>query len=305
MSKTKETIVIFGGTGFIGKDITQKLLKQGHKIKIFSKNPDEAGELKTNASLGQLESHYIDITNEESIKGAITGADSVLNLIGIKSGSKKDFFLTHVMFPKLLAKSIKTLKIKKLIHFSSIGVDKIYDSGYAHSKYEGDQCIHIEARHSVVVRPSLVFGQGDHFIHKLYYISLNYLLLPVASSSAETKPVFLGDVSKSILEILENYDSYKGKVIDIVGEKSYSMKSIIELIQSSIGKKINFLPLPNPIYRGYVLLSRLLPDHVMSKENTHLLRCSHKSSRNIFEENSNQLTTLESFLSSLSHSEEA
>lgn len=298
----KEKAVIFGGTGFIGRDIVRKLLKKGSRVKIFSKNPEEADDLKTNASLGQLESSYIDIKNEEKIKEAIDGADFVINLIGIKSGSAKDFFTTHVLFPKILAKSIKRMGIKKFIHFSTIGVDKVYDSRYAHSKYEGEQCIYTEAPNSVIVRPSLVFGEQDNFLYTLYYSLLNYPVFPIAMHETETKPVYVGDVSKAALAILENYDSYKRKVVNIAGEKSYSMSSILEMIQTSIGKRTNLLKLPSPLYRSYVLLSRLLPNHIMNKEYTHLLRCQHNSKRNIFDEVGYSLS-LESFMNSLSKSE--
>ena len=109
----QEITVIFGGTGFIGRYIAQKLLREGSLVKVFSENPEKATDLKTSAKLGRLQNEYIDITNEGEVKAAITGANTVINLIGIKSGSAKDFFTTHVLFPKMLARHIKAFGIKK------------------------------------------------------------------------------------------------------------------------------------------------------------------------------------------------
>jgi|GEM_PF-2367067 NADH dehydrogenase len=300
----KEITVIFGGTGFIGRDIAQKLLKKGSLIKIFSKSPEKATDLKTNAALGQLQNEYIDITNEGEVKAAITGANTVINLIGIKSGSAKDFFTTHVLFPKMLAKLVKALGIKKFIHFSTIGVDKIYDSKYAHSKYEGEQRIRTETSNYVVIRPSLVFGQQDDFLHKLHYSLLNSPLLITSIQQIEFKPIYVGDVSNAALAILENYDKYKRKAIDLVGEKEFSMNSILEIMQTSIEKNTKLIKLPKPLYRSYVLISRFLPNHLMSKEYTHILRYNHKAKKNLFDQIGYSLS-LHTFINSLGKSEKA
>lgn len=293
-----QVISVFGGSGFLGSYIVRDLLKAGAHVRVFSKHPDSALALKLDAKLGQLESHYIDIRNPDAIKTAITGSDAIINLIGIKLGSAKELFITHVLFPKFLAKAAKQLHIRKLIHFSTIGVDKMYDSNYAHSKYEGDQCVHQELRTSVVIRPSVVFGQKDHFINRLYFTLTRFPIFPISNQKNHIKPLYAGDVAKAILYILNNYEHYHNKVLDFVGTHSYSMQDIISLIETSIGRHIRSIRIPRHIHRAYVLISRFFPNPIMNKEQTHLLRYSHRTSKNYLKRMEISATDLEQFISS-------
>lgn len=293
-----QVVSVFGGSGFLGSYIVRDLLASGAHVKIFSKNPESALHLKIDAKLGQLESHYIDIRNQDAIKNAIEGSDAVINLIGTTLGSAKKLFITHVLFPKFLARAAKHSGIHRLIHFSTIGVDRIYDSNYAHSKYEGDQCVHQEHRHAIVIRPSVVFGQKDHFINKLYFTLTRFLIFPISNQKNHVNPIYAGDISKSVVQLLNNYDRYQGRVLDFVGTTSYSMHDIISLIESSIGKNIRSISLPRYLHRAYVLLSRLFPNPIMNKEQTHLLRHSHRTSKNYLKRMEISATDLEKFISS-------
>jgi len=293
-----QVISVFGGTGFLGSYIVRDLLAAGAHVRIFSKHPDSALSLKIDAKLGQLESHYIDIRNQDAIHTALAGSDAVINLIGTKLGSAKELFITHVLFPKSLARSAKQLNIRKLIHFSTVGVDKMYDSNYAHSKYEGDQCVHKEHRKSVIIRPSLVFGQKDHFINRLYFALTRFPVFPISSQKNHMKPIYAGDISKAVLYILNHYEHYQGKMLDFVGMKSYSMQEIISLIESSIGKSVRSVSIPRYAHRAYVLLSRFFPNPIMNKEQTHLLRYSHRTSKNYLKKMEISDTDLEQFISS-------
>jgi len=293
-----QVISVFGGSGFVGSYIVKYLLRAGAHVRVFSKNPNDALPLKIDANLGQLEMHYIDIRDQDAIKNAIAGSDAVINLIGEKIGSAKKLFITHVLFSKFLAKAVKQLNIGKFVHFSTLGVDKMYDSNYAHSKYEGDQCVHIEYKNSVIIRPSVIFGQKDNFINRLYYLLPRFPFFPISSQRIMIKPIYAGDVSNALIFILNNYHKYQGKIIDLVGDKSYSMEEIILLIEESIGKSIRTVSLPRYAHRAYVLLSRFFPDPIMNKEQTHLLRYSPRVSKNHLKQMKIQATDLEQFISS-------
>jgi NADH dehydrogenase len=293
-----QIISVFGGSGFLGSYIVRGLLAAGAYVKIYSDNPNNALPLKVSASLGQLKAYKINICDHNAVKEAITGSTTVINLIGIKCGSAKQLFVTHVLFPKLLAKYSKQLNISKLIHFSAIGVDKIYESTYAHSKYEGDQCVRREFSKSIIIRPGLVFGQNDHFINRLYFLLPRFPIFPMLDKMNVIKPMYAGDVAKVLMLILKNYEKYQGKTLELSGQKSYSMKSIISMINNTLRKNIKFISLPTHVFRIYVLLSRCFPEPIMNKENTHLLRYNGRNIKNHLKQMNITSTDLESFISS-------
>ncbi len=292
------TISVFGGSGFLGTYIVRALLKSGANVRIYSDNPNSALCLKIDAALGQLQLHKINICDHNSIKEAIIGSDSVINLIGIKQGSAKQLFITHVLFPKLLAKYAKQLHVSKFIHFSAIGVDKMYESTYAHSKYEGDQCVHRELNKSVILRPSLAFGQKDHLISKLYFLLPRLSIFPISNKMNSIKPIYAGDLAKALMFILQNYRKYQGKTLELTGSKSYSLGSIINIIGHTLGKNIHSVSLPKSIYRAYIILSRFFPEPIMNKEHSHLLRYAGRNKKNHLKQMNIEATDLETFITS-------
>ena len=291
-------ISVFGGSGFLGGYIVRDLLAAGAHVKVFSNNPDQALPLKINAPLGQLETHYINISDQDAIKNAITGSDTIINLIGTRTESARHLFMVHVVFPKLLAKCAKQLHISRLIHFSTIGVEKSYESNYAHSKYEGDQCVHNEHHNSVIVRPGLVFGQNDHFIYRLYFLMMKLPFFLTANRNKTIRPIHASDVSHAVLNILAHYKKYQGRIVNLVGTKDYSLDTILSIIEKNLRKKISVVSLPTYAYRMYVSLSRLLPEPIMDKEQLHLLRYNYNNntSKNYLKRMQIQDRDLEEFM---------
>jgi len=293
-----KVISVFGGSGFLGCYLIRELLKLGAHIKVFSRTPEKALDLKTQAKLGQLELHRIDITKIDSIKEAINGSDTIINLIGIRSGSSKQLFTTHVLFPKLLAKCAKLANIPHLIHFSTIGVERNYESSYAHSKYEGDQCVHNENPKSVILRPGLVFGQNDHFLYRLYFSMIKLPFFVTSNNHKSIKPIHASAIVNLVFDILNHYQKYQGKIINITGNKDYSIQEVLQMLEQVIGKRINILSLPGIAYKLYSSFFKLLPRPIMDKEQAHLLKYHYSDSflKNHLKADQIQDKDLESFI---------
>ena len=79
-------IFITGGTGFIGKVLTKKLLAQGHTIHALVRSPENAATLSAAGAI-PFEG---DITEKESIREGMEGCDIVFHIAGYyELGNKK------------------------------------------------------------------------------------------------------------------------------------------------------------------------------------------------------------------------
>jgi len=95
-------ICIFGGSGFLGRHITQELARAGYRIKIATRIPESAYELKTYGNIGQVVPFKCDYNNPESISEAVKGCYGVVNLIGILFEKRKSKFQkAHVEYKAL------------------------------------------------------------------------------------------------------------------------------------------------------------------------------------------------------------
>ena len=86
MKKNKKTFLVTGGTGFIGSNICELLVKKKYKVKIFDNN--SRGSLNRIKKI-KKEVTFIkgDIRNKKSLKKAIRNTDAVIHLAYI-NGTK-------------------------------------------------------------------------------------------------------------------------------------------------------------------------------------------------------------------------
>ena len=79
----KGLVVVFGGSGFVGRHIVRRLAKDGFKLRVVMRRPNEALFLKTAGRTGQIELLQGNIRDETSSGAALQGASAVINAVGI------------------------------------------------------------------------------------------------------------------------------------------------------------------------------------------------------------------------------
>jgi len=257
----EKKIVIFGGNGFIGKQLINKLCKLSCSISIVTRENRNLNKIRFPGSLlGQVSVITINEFNEKTLEKIIQGNDIVINLIGILFENKKQSFdYVHNTLPGLIAKISKKQNIQTLIHLSALGVERISESKYAVSKFKGEKNVRGQFQNSVIIRPSVVFGSEDNFINLFSDISNFSPFLPILGSpkvkffstklpeinfsegGVSFQPVYVGDLVDFIILSCRS----KNKMFEIAGPQIYSFKEIMELILKT--KKINRLCIPIPL----------------------------------------------------------
>ena len=87
-------VTIFGGSGFIGRYIASKMAKQGWRVRVAVRRPNEALFVRTYGDVGQVEPVLANIRDEESVRRAIESADVVINCVGILLEDRRQRFDT-------------------------------------------------------------------------------------------------------------------------------------------------------------------------------------------------------------------
>ena len=133
---------IFGGAGFIGRYIVQRLAHRGWILRIALRRPDEALFLKPLGDVGQITPVAANIRNEASVAAAVAGVDHVVNLVGVlyESGAQR-FAAIHAEGAGRVAAAAKAAGAHRLLHVSALGADPASPSLYARSKAEGEAAV--------------------------------------------------------------------------------------------------------------------------------------------------------------------
>lgn len=285
----KQTICIFGGTGFLGQSITRELAKTGARIKIATRFPESAYELKPNGDVGQIVAVTTNYNDEKSIAAAVEGCDIVINLIGILfEKGKNNFKKAHIDLPIKIANACKAQKIEKFIHVSALGVEKS-QSKYGQSKLEGENAIREIFPDVTILRPSVVFGPDDGFFNMFAKLATFLPALPlIGGGHTKFQPVYVGDIADAVKNIvMENSDKFKGQIYECGGPEIVTFKEIYEILLKHINRKRFLIPLPWLVAKIDGAVLGLLPKPPLTLDQVRSLKTD-----NIVNEHALKLTDL-------------
>ena len=264
MQKDK-IIGVFGGTGFLGHSIVQLLAKSGYRVKIITRHPESAYDLKLYGNVGQITPFYCDYKNQESIDAAVKNCDAVVNLIGILfQKNKRGFEKAHVVLPEMIAKSCAQQDASKFVHVSALACDKGDDktkSKYAISKFQGEEAIKAVYPAVTILRPSVVFGPGDSFFNMFAQLSSFLPALPlIGGGKTKFQPVYVEDIAKAVDIILgEASEDFEGKIYELGGPDVVTFKEIYEILLEETNRTRALVNVPWGIAKIQGALMGLLP----------------------------------------------
>lgn len=191
-------VTVYGGSGFIGRYIVQKLARSGYRVRVATRRPNEAIFLKTYGMVGQVEPILCNIRNESSIRNAMLGADAVVNCVGIlESVGKNKFVEVQHKGADFVSRIASELGVKKLVHISAIGANIDSKSKYASSKGLGESSVMKNFPDAVILRPSIVFGFEDKFFNRFASMARLSPILPIVGGNTKFQPVYVDDVARA------------------------------------------------------------------------------------------------------------
>lgn len=259
--KNDKIICIFGGSGFLGKNITQDLARKGYRIKIATRIPESAYELKSYGTIGQITPVACNYNEEASIQNAVKGCYAVINLVGILyEKGKSKFKKAHIEVPETIAKCCASENVHRFIHISALGIENS-SSKYAKSKLQGEEAIKAHFPDVTILRPSVVFGPGDSFFNMFAKLSVFLPALPlIGGGKTKFQPVYVGDIAEAVTNIIEDKNGdFSGKTYHLGGPEVVSFKEIYEILFAETRRSCALVSIPWPLAKIQGAFMGLLP----------------------------------------------
>ena len=241
-------VTIFGGTGFLGRYIVNRLSKLGYIINIVTRTPNEAIYLKTSGNVGQVKLTEGSFSNLNNFTSLFKTSDIIINCVGIlNEEGDQTFKKLHSDIPEKLAILAKKSGVKKFIHISSIGANPKSDSKYSKSKGIAEVKILKAFPEAIIFRPSIVFGSEDQFFNLFSQISCISPILPIVGGKTKFQPVYVDDIAKMVVGVLqiEAPNTKKNdRIYELGGPEIISFRSLMVKMLSVIYRKKLIINLP-------------------------------------------------------------
>ncbi len=191
-------VTIYGGSGFVGRYIVRRLAKDGWRVRVAVRRPNEALFVKPYGSVGQVEPVFCNIRDDASVRAVMHGADAVINCVGVLSESGKNSFdAVQAEGAGRIARIAAEQGVAHLVQLSAIGADANSPSAYARSKAKGEAAVQAAFPAAVILRPSVIFGPEDQFFTRFAGMTRFAPALAVVGGNTKFQPVHVDDVAKA------------------------------------------------------------------------------------------------------------
>jgi NADH dehydrogenase len=267
----RRVATVFGGAGFIGRHVVQRLAKAGFIVRIAGRDTEKAGKLRTLGSVGQVVPVSASVTDEASVARAVAGAEAVVNLVGILFERKGgDFDRIQAEGAGRVARLAAAAGAKRLVQFSAIGADAASPSGYARSKAEGEAAVRAAFPAATILRPSVVFGPEDQFFNRFAGLAALLPVMPVVAGATRFQPVYVGDVADAVMAALTRDDA-AGRTYELGGPRPMTMREVLEFVLEHTRRRRPLVALPQRLVEFQARIGELLPTPPLTRDQLILL----------------------------------
>ena len=272
MQQNYKKACVFGGSGFVGRQVVRELARQGYIIKVATRVPERAYYLKTAGNVGQIVPFACNYNDATSVRDAVRGCDVVVNCIGILfEKGKNTFQKIHVDLPKTIAKACADEKVARFVHISALGCDDSL-SKYGKSKRTGEAGIFGVNPSATVLRPGVIFGAEDEFFNMFARLSMLLPVLPlIGGGHTRMQPVYVGDVADAVMASFNN-EKTAGKTFELGGPEILTFREIYEHMFAQTGRRKCLITLPWGLAKIQGSIFSVLPHPLLTSDQVESLK---------------------------------
>jgi NADH dehydrogenase len=270
-------VVVFGGTGFLGRRIVRHLLDHGHAVRVASRHPERGKSIfATNPPL--LELVRADIGEEASTRDAVKDAFAAVNAVSLYlERSDQTFHSVHVDAAERLARHAREAGVARLVHVSGIGADPASSSPYIRSRGEGEHAVRAAFPEATIVRSAVMFGPDDAFLTPLTELLRKFPVFAVfGRGDTRLQPAYVEDVGEAIARIVNAPQAEA--LYELAGPRIYSYQELLETVGTHVGLRRAFVPVPFVIWQGLAYIAELLPRPPITRNQVELMRIDNVAS---------------------------
>lgn len=261
MNANGSLVTVFGGSGFVGRHTVSALARRGYRVRAAVRRPDLAGHLQPMGVVGQVHAVQTNLRYPQSLRAALEGAESAVNLVAILTpGGRQTFQAVHVEGARAAARAAREAGVKRFVHVSAIGAAKDAAAKYATTKAAGEQAVLEEFPGAIIIRPSIVFGPEDAFFNRFAAMAVMSPFLPlIGGGKTKFQPIYVGDLAAAIANAVAGAGK-PGTVYEVGGPEVFTFRRLLELTQEYSGRKRAYFRMPFALAKLQALMLSPLPN---------------------------------------------
>ncbi len=262
-----KTVLVTGGTGFVGRALWQRLLEKQTRVHILARS-----QLSASPDVASSVFFQGDINDKTVLRAACTGVDTIFHLAAYAHVNQHDTRAmreVNVEGTRSLLAAAKSAGVRRIVYFSSILADtELYPqlTEYGRAKRDAESLLLAAASAGEIevccLRPANVYGLGmkGNLLSVLRLIHKG-LMPPLPLPSASLSLVGSADLCEAALLASESTKANQ-QIYAVTDGKTYTMKGIELTARRTLGREAFKWQLPKEafyvIFAGLELLGKVL-----------------------------------------------
>jgi len=241
-------VLVVGGSGFVGTNLSRELAERGHDVTALSRTPED-GDVPEGVA-----TYAGDVTDYDSIAGAFEGQDAVVYLVALPpmlrpDGGSEMHDKVHRVGTENCLRAAEEHGVERYVQMSAYSADPDAGTHYLRAKGRADEAVRDSDLDWVIFRPSILFGDGDEFqafvkrLKRWFAPGVPVYPLPGGGTTSTFQPIWIGDFAPMVADAVED-DEHVGQTYTIGGPAVLTLREVTELVFESEGKSITIVPLP-------------------------------------------------------------
>lgn len=266
---TKRTILVAGGTGFLGSACVRELTDHGHRVAVLSRSP---GRVADRFPGRQVEGRGGDVTRPDTLAGTLDGVEVVVQAVQFPGFPVENPARGHT-FREVDARGTANMAaaaadagVRHFVYLSGVGADPESDRPWYRAKAMAEQSVRRGPFRHTVVRPSWVYGPEDESLNLFARLVRRVpgCFPQLGDGSQRLNPVYVGDLARAVARRIESGEGGDAE-FEIGGPVTYTMDGVVRVVMDVLDRRKPIVHVPFPVVRAGGAVAELLPGRPFSR----------------------------------------
>jgi len=255
-------ILVTGSTGFVGPHVVHALRERDKPVRALVRTP--SGRSATTLAAWGAELVQGDMTDRESLRRAVDGAEVVLHLVAIRQGPEEQFRQIMEQGTRELVAAAQEAGVRRFVLMSALGTSEETKDlvPYYHAKWEQEQTLRTSGLEHVIFRPSFVFARDGGILPTFRKLAKLTPVTPIIGSGQQRiQPIWIDDVGAYFAQSVDLPEA-ANRIFELGGPDIVSWNEFWQRLKSVLGQRRPSIHVPTRVMRVNALLTERLPGNV-------------------------------------------
>lgn len=263
------TVLVTGGTGFIGPYVVHALRAQDTPVRALVRKPSRASRL---AAWG-AELATGDVTDPTSLRAACEGVDTVVHLVAIIKGAPEDFERVMAQGTRNVVAAAQEAGARRFVLASALGLDERSKDAvpYFAAKWEMEKAVRESGLDHVIFRPSFVFGRDGGVLPTFIRLARFAPVTPIVGSGKQRlQPIWVEDLAAYYAGAIDE-PAATNHTFELGGPDAVSWNEFWERLKRVLGVRRPSIHVPVSLMRSQATVTERLPGAPVTRDQLTML----------------------------------